>query len=72
MRESGLLSKYALVLAGACVPVAWLALPAGVAQAQEAVSPAPDRRSTIWPRTPAKNATTPRTGPEAWPWTPWI
>jgi hypothetical protein len=42
MRESGPLSKYALVLAGACMPVAWLGLPARVAQAQEAVSPAPD------------------------------
>jgi hypothetical protein len=43
MRASGLLSKYALVLAGACVPVAWLGLPAGVAQGQEAMSPGADK-----------------------------
>jgi hypothetical protein len=43
MRESGLLARCALVLAGACMPVAWLGLPAGVAQAQEAVSPAADK-----------------------------
>jgi mono/diheme cytochrome c family protein len=43
MRESGLLARYALVLAGACMPVAWLGLSAGVAQAEEAVSPGPDK-----------------------------
>ena len=43
MRASGLLSKYALVLAGACMPMALLGLAAGVAQAQESVSPAPDK-----------------------------
>jgi len=35
MRKSGALSKYALMLAGACVPVAWLGLPAGAAGAVE-------------------------------------
>ena len=39
MPKSGALSKYALMLAGACVPVVWLGLPTGVAQGQEAVSP---------------------------------
>src|SRR5437868_3528187 len=43
MRESGRLARYALVLAGACVPVTWLGLPAGVAQGQQAVSPGPDK-----------------------------
>ena len=43
MRKSGALSRYALILGSACVPVAWLGLPAGVAQGQEAVSPAPDK-----------------------------
>jgi mono/diheme cytochrome c family protein len=43
MRESGLLARCALVLAGTCVPVAWLGLSAGVAQGQEAVSPGPDK-----------------------------
>lgn len=46
MRESGLLSKCALVLASACMPVAWLGLTAAVAQAQESVSPAPDNALT--------------------------
>jgi hypothetical protein len=39
MRRTGALSKYALMLAGACVPVAWLSLPAEVARGQEAVNP---------------------------------
>jgi len=44
MRASGLLSRCAaLVLAGACVPVALLALPAGLAQGQEAASPGADK-----------------------------
>src|SRR5690348_14788148 len=46
MRKSGALSKYALVLAGACLPIAGLSLSAEVAQAQgqdqgQAVAPAP-------------------------------
>jgi mono/diheme cytochrome c family protein len=40
MRKSGALSKYALILAGASVPVAWLGLAATIAQGQEAASPA--------------------------------
>jgi mono/diheme cytochrome c family protein len=40
MGKSGALLKTALLLAGACVPLAWLALPPGPAHAQEAVSPA--------------------------------
>jgi Protein of unknown function (DUF1592)/Protein of unknown function (DUF1588)/Protein of unknown function (DUF1585)/Protein of unknown function (DUF1587)/Protein of unknown function (DUF1595) len=43
VRTSGALSKYALVLAGACAPVVWLGLSAGVAQAQEAVTPGADK-----------------------------
>ena len=35
MRKSGALSKCALMLAGACLPVAWLGLPAGDARAVE-------------------------------------
>jgi Protein of unknown function (DUF1592)/Protein of unknown function (DUF1588)/Protein of unknown function (DUF1585)/Protein of unknown function (DUF1587)/Protein of unknown function (DUF1595) len=35
MRKSRALSKYALMLAGACLPVAWLGLPALDAQSQE-------------------------------------
>jgi hypothetical protein len=43
MRKSRALSKYVLILAGACVPVAWLSLSTAVAQAQgqEAASPSP-------------------------------
>ncbi|HEX4676971.1 MAG TPA: DUF1592 domain-containing protein [Steroidobacteraceae bacterium] len=40
------MSKCALVLASACMPVAWLGLTAAVAQAQESVSPAPDNALT--------------------------
>jgi hypothetical protein len=36
MRKSGALSKYALMLAGACVPLIWLGLPAEAAQSQDA------------------------------------
>jgi hypothetical protein len=43
MRASGPLTKFVLVLASACVPVAWLGLPARVAQAQEAASPGADK-----------------------------
>jgi Protein of unknown function (DUF1592)/Protein of unknown function (DUF1588)/Protein of unknown function (DUF1585)/Protein of unknown function (DUF1587)/Protein of unknown function (DUF1595)/Cytochrome C oxidase, cbb3-type, subunit III len=43
VRKSGALSKYALILAGACVPVAWLGLSAGVAHGQEAASPGADK-----------------------------
>ena len=44
MRKSGALSKYALILGSACVPVAWLGLPAGVALGQAAaVSPGADK-----------------------------
>jgi hypothetical protein len=37
VRKSGPLSKYALVLVGACAPVAWLGFSAGVAQGQESL-----------------------------------
>ncbi len=37
MRKSGALFKHALMWAGACVPLAWLALSAGLAHGQEAV-----------------------------------
>jgi len=57
MRKSGALSKCALMLAGACLPVAWLGLPAGDAravegqaatQSQEAASaPAPDVNKSL-------------------------
>jgi Protein of unknown function (DUF1592)/Protein of unknown function (DUF1588)/Protein of unknown function (DUF1585)/Protein of unknown function (DUF1587)/Protein of unknown function (DUF1595)/Cytochrome C oxidase, cbb3-type, subunit III len=43
MRGSGALSRYALILAGVCVPLAWLGLLAGVAHGQEAASTGSDK-----------------------------
>jgi hypothetical protein len=39
MRESGALSKYAVMLAGACALIAWLGVPAGMADAQGQAQP---------------------------------
>src|SRR5512135_2927681 len=41
MPKSGALSKYALMLAGACMPVLWAGLSAGVALAQGQAQPQP-------------------------------
>src|SRR5688572_4720561 len=40
MPKSGSLIKYALMLAGACAPLAWVALSSGVAHGQEAANSA--------------------------------
>src|SRR5690348_2007534 len=49
MRKSGALSKYALMLAGACVPVAWLGLPAGAAGAAEGPPATPTQEAASAP-----------------------
>jgi hypothetical protein len=54
MRKSGALSKYALMLAGACVPVTFLSLPAEVAHGQEAVTQSADQ-ATTGPAAPLHN-----------------